>query len=169
MSAEKDEVIATDDNNNNKNQATNLSEDGLSKEQAEKLSHALKQVTGSISGVSPTLAPVDEPMPLTGKEKAGVSLTWGVISVLVGFLVIMLMALAISEAAYSSRLSQLYSSPAQLNNLTTLTNALKEQQHEFRSFWKELLQLVLLNVLFPTLTALLGYVFGTSRNNGDST
>ncbi|AZZ96231.1 hypothetical protein [Pseudoalteromonas sp. R3] len=46
--------------------------------------------------------------------------------------------------------------------LELLTN----QRATFRAFWFDTLQLIILNVLFPTLTALLGYVFGTSRNNG---
>ena len=33
--------------------------------------------------VAPEQAPVSDPKPLTGREKAGVSLAWGIISVLV--------------------------------------------------------------------------------------
>lgn len=36
--------------------------------------------------------------------------------------------------------------------------------HVTTLFWFDTLQLILLNILFPTLTALLGYVFATSKN-----
>ena len=35
------------------------------------------------------------------------------------------------------------------------------EQTAFRDFWLKILQMVLLNVLLPVLTALLGYIFGT--------
>lgn len=114
-------------------------------------------------------APVSNPEPLTGKEKAGISLTWGIIGVLSIFLIIILSIFVWGESRFLTGLDQLdalkESSPEKLKNLSELMITLETKQASFRAFWLDMLQLVLLNVLFPTLTALLGYVFGTSRNS----
>jgi hypothetical protein len=55
--------------------------------------------------------------------------------------------------------------PEKLSELSSLLTALESKHASFRIFWFDTLQLILLNVLFPTLTALFGYIFGTSRNN----
>lgn len=39
----------------------------------------------------------------------------------------------------------------------------KVQRSEFREYWFKINQMVLLNVLLPVLTAILGYVFGTKQ------
>ena len=119
-------------------------------------------------------APVNEPEPLTGKEKAGVYLTWGVIGVLVGFLMIILGIFLWGEHNFFSALENIQvlkssdSSPEQLKKLEEMSSFIDGQQSSFRVFWFDTLQLILLNILFPTLTALLGYVFGTSRNNSQA-
>ncbi len=122
--------------------------------------------------VTPRDAPVTDPAPLTGKEKAGVSLTWGIIIVLVLFLIIILAIIAWGECRFLTSLDQLESlkdaSPEKLAKLSDLMAALESKHKSFRAFWFDTLQLILLNVLFPTLTALLGYVFGTTRNSTTS-
>jgi hypothetical protein len=119
--------------------------------------------------VTPQDAPVSDPEPLTGKEKAGISLTWGIIGVLVFFLIIILAIFVWGESRFLTGLSLLEnlkdSSPEKLTKLSELMTNLESKHTSFRTFWFDTLQLILLNVLFPTLTALLGYVFGTSRNN----
>lgn len=124
----------------------------------------------NLKDATPKVAPVVDPEPLTGKEKAGVSLTWGIIGVLVGFLVVILVIFVWGESQFLSTLEQIIkfeatTTPEQLKELAALTSEVGEQQSSFRTFWFDTLQLILINVLFPTLTALLGYVFGTSRNN----
>lgn len=52
--------------------------------------------------------------------------------------------------------------------LRQLAGALQEERQDFRTFARGLIDLVLLNVLLPVLTALLGYIFGT-RSAGSST
>jgi hypothetical protein len=39
-----------------------------------------------------------------------------------------------------------------------------EHRQAFRSFWLQAAQLVLLNLLLPLLTALLGYIFGSREH-----
>ena len=126
----------------------------------------------AVQSVTPQDAPVTDPEPLTGKEKAGVSLTWGIISVLVLFLVIILAIFVWGEFRFLTGLNQLENlkdaTPEKLRSLSELMVKLESKHISFRTFWFDTLQLILLNVLFPTLTALLGYVFGTSKNNSTS-
>lgn len=118
---------------------------------------------------TPKEAPVGDPNPLTGKEKAGVSLTWGIIVVLVFFLLIILIIFWWGEYRYIEALNSLenlkITTPAAAQELKGLIESLGAKQESFRSFWFNTLQLILLNILFPTLTALLGYVFGTSKGS----
>ncbi|MFT4926837.1 MAG: hypothetical protein ACI8WB_002936 [Phenylobacterium sp.] len=118
---------------------------------------------------TPNEALVTEPEPLTGKEKAGVSLTWGIIAVLVCFLIVLLSIFVWGELKFFNAYEQITNlkdgTEKALADIDILTAALKAKQTSFRTFWFDILQLILLNVLFPTLTALLGYVFGTSKAN----
>ncbi|MEW6379005.1 MAG: hypothetical protein AB1611_05295 [bacterium] len=47
--------------------------------------------------------------------------------------------------------------------LNELMGKVREDLTEFRKFIKEMIQMILLNALFPALTALLGYAFGTKQ------
>ncbi|MCF6441319.1 hypothetical protein L1077_17935 [Pseudoalteromonas luteoviolacea] len=117
----------------------------------------------SAQDYTPEDAPVSEP--LTGKERAGVNLTWGIIGVLIGFLVIILCIFMWGEYQFFTAMRETQN--LMLTNQVVNSDALiqlTQQRSDFRAFWFDTLQLILLNVLFPTLTALLGYVFGTSRN-----
>ena len=113
----------------------------------------------AVQSVTPQDAPVTDPEPLTGKEKAGVSLTWGIISVLVLFLVIILAIFVWGEFRFLTGLNQLENlkdaTPEKLRSLSELMVKLESKHISFRTFWFDTLQLILLNVLFPTLTALL--------------
>lgn len=104
----------------------------------------------------PTEAPVSDP-PLPAIQKAGVYLTWGVLGMITLFVAVML--------GYLWR-----SDPASALPLTVATGSAPDtvrfrlhaaEQTAFRDFWLKILQMVLLNVLLPVLTALLGYIFGT--------
>ncbi|HYE96725.1 MAG TPA: hypothetical protein VD962_10985 [Rubricoccaceae bacterium] len=48
-----------------------------------------------------------------------------------------------------------------------MATALQEEREDFREFARGLIDLVLLNVLLPVLTALLGYIFGTRAGGSD--
>ena len=126
-----------------------------------------------VQEVTPRDAPVSEPAPLTGKEKAGVWLTWGIISAVVIFIVAMLSVFLWGENRFLTVLVQLEQvsteTPAEkIDAIAGIMTSLESKHESFREVWFETLQLILLNVLFPTLTALLGYVFGTSRNDNAS-
>ncbi|KZN45546.1 hypothetical protein [Pseudoalteromonas luteoviolacea] len=111
---------------------------------------------------TPQEAPVSEP--LTGKEKAGVNLTWGIICILIGFLLVILSIFIWGEYQFFMSMQEIKHGSYEADKTVSLFTEIAQQRSEFRAFWFDTLQLILLNVLFPTLTALLGYVFGTSRN-----
>ncbi len=50
-----------------------------------------------------------------------------------------------------------------VQQLADLTKELAGQRAAFRAFWLQVAQLILLNLLLPLLTALLGYIFGASQ------
>jgi hypothetical protein len=41
-----------------------------------------------------------------------------------------------------------------------------DERQAFRTFWMQVAQLILMNLFFPVITALLGYIFGTQRAGG---
>ena len=96
--------------------------------------------------------------PLTGKERAGVLLTWGVLGLIAAFLIVVLIVLGINE----SQSRELVNALIKTSDLDTLKHV-DMQRAEIRNFWLEVIDTVLVNVLLPVLTALLGYVFGTSN------
>ncbi|MCF2857727.1 hypothetical protein L1286_09610 [Pseudoalteromonas sp. SMS1] len=118
----------------------------------------------SAQDATPQEAPVSEP--LTGKEKAGVNLTWGIICILIGFLLVILSIFIWGEYQFFMSMQEVKRASFDADKTVSLFSEIAQQRSEFRAFWFDTLQLILLNVLFPTLTALLGYVFGTSRNAG---
>lgn len=126
----------------------------------------------NIQDTTPSAAPVVEPDPLTGKEKAGVWLTWGIIGLVVLFLLVILGIFFWGEYKFDAAFTKVSElKPSDTTGLTVegikgLADELSKSLESFRAFWFDTLQLILLNVLFPTLTALLGYVFGTSKSNG---
>ncbi len=65
--------------------------------------------------------------------------------------------------ATSSLLKQPGGSAEQLHQLSEIIHQLADQRAAFRAFWLQMTQLILLNLLLPLLTALLGYIFGTTR------
>jgi hypothetical protein len=111
----------------------------------------------SAQAVTPPNAPVGGS--LTGRERAGIYLTWGVLGIIIVFLILVLAALWWNEsrsAALSSRVLEGAIDAAKLQ-------AIAEERTSFRTFWLEITKTILLNVFLPVLTALLGYVFGTTQ------
>lgn len=111
----------------------------------------------SAQAVTPASAPVGAS--LSGRERAGIYLTWGVLALIFVFLSAILLALWVNEsrsAALESRLIEGSMEPARIDIAI-------RQRAEFRIFWLEVTKTILLNVFLPILTALLGYVFGTTQ------
>lgn len=110
--------------------------------------------------VRPVSAPVH---PLPAKMRAGVTLTWGVLG-------LMLLFILWSMFAAQGLLSvSMRGTPTTLAADTVMHRLVSIEQKEAREFWLKTVQLILGNVLLPVLTALLGYVFGTQTANSSET
>jgi len=114
--------------------------------------------------VTPPRAPVSDP--LTGKERAGVYLTWGVLGIIIVFLTVMISFVWLNERRTDALLTQMLgrtggTAPTGID--TVGFRLLAFERSSFRTFWSTTVQMILLNVLLPVLTALLGYVFGTTQ------
>jgi hypothetical protein len=116
-------------------------------------------------------APVYE---LSGKERAGVYLTWGVLGLICLFLGIAFAVLLTSPEpsackvfdAPGGHVSQtVIDGKLSIDTVTALMQQCETQRESFRKFWLQSIQMILLNMLLPVLTALLGYVFGTQSNS----
>jgi hypothetical protein len=70
--------------------------------------------------VTPKSAPVSSPSPLTGKERAGVNLTWGVLAFLAIFLVLMLSIYLWGECRYLMEAGRLIEGKRPLATVLTL-------------------------------------------------
>jgi len=112
----------------------------------------------SAQDVTPASAPVGTA--LSGRERAGIYLTWGVLGIIAAFLIVILAILWSNESQSAALSSRLLEAPvldaARLQSVA-------EQRGTFRTFWLEMTEKILLNVFLPVLTALLGYVFGTTQ------
>jgi hypothetical protein len=109
-----------------------------------------------VQDVTPPEAPTRTP--LSEKERAGVNLTWGVLGLITLFLLLVIIFLWRREATLNPIPSPIRGAAA----LDTIRFKLVSGERvAFREFWLRMVQMVLVNVLLPVLTALLGYVFGT--------
>ena len=54
--------------------------------------------------------------------------------------------------------------PLARKDLQDLSRQIVDAKQAERSFWMQFSQMILLNLLLPVLTAILGYVFGTTAN-----
>ena len=113
--------------------------------------------------VTPKSAPVSRS--LSGKEQAGVNLTWGVLVLIGIFLAVIILILWTNESRSAALSGQLL----QASKDTAFMTAVETERAAFRTFWLEITRTILLNVLLPVLTALLGYVFGTTQTAANRT
>ncbi len=123
--------------------------------------------------------------PLTGRERAGVGLTWGVLGLIAEFLLFIFfsiwaprdpgsdvpklidsIAAQVAEqgseqpsVSLEQSLETLQSLREELNSIVTLA---EQQRESRRAFLLKLIEDVLVSVLLPVLTTLLGYIFGTA-------
>lgn len=140
--------------------------------------------------VDPTKVKGDEEVQKSGQEisglqKAGVQLANRVILVISIALVTLTLLVTMSELAPSSDVSGLNKLvidvharaaalpasspelPEARKDLQELARQIADAKQAQRSFWMQFSQMILLNLLLPVLTAILGYVFGA--NNASTT
>ena len=94
-----------------------------------------------------TLAPI---------QKAGYKLAVIVLSIIGGYIlfIISLFLFTDLEVTYSTGIKE-------------HIEALSNEKESYREFVLKISQLILLNLLLPTLTAILGYIFGSNENKSE--
>jgi len=114
--------------------------------------------------VTPSEAPASEIPPLA---RAGVDLAKWVFVIVSVFIVVALALLAWNEIGlfqietnYTQQLKPDMST-AEMNMVKEFIAQLEVQRKAFREFWLQFMQMILLNLLLPVLTAILGYIFGS--------
>ncbi|SFD94413.1 hypothetical protein [Nitrosomonas sp. Nm166] len=123
--------------------------------------------------ILPASVPANIPVtPMSEIAKAGVDLAKWVLVIVSVFVVVAVAVLAWSEFRSLSLIDANYSQLLKSGGNTETVTAMKElivqletQRKAFREFWLQFTQLVLLNLLLPVLTAILGYVFGSREGN----
>lgn len=112
-------------------------------------------------------------------QRHGVLLAWGVLGIIAVLAVILVILVAYgeywrppAEISIAQGLLQqaavhyaAASSPDALREANETLTHLAEMKRASRDFWMGFSQFLLLNLLLPVLTAILGYVFGTVKNN----
>jgi hypothetical protein len=106
--------------------------------------------------VTPPAAPAPTKMPPL--SRAGVDLANLLLFMIAVFVVIAVIWIWMAESNYSAWLvhTHVRGDPS----LESMASA----EGSFREFWLNIFQIVLLNVLLPVLTAILGYTFGSSQS-----
>ncbi len=103
---------------------------------------------------------------------AGVNLAkivLGMVMASILLLVVYLLVVDVGEAAQIDRAYEAMLHPngpgsaEQMRVLSEAARQMGEQRVAFRTFWLQTAQLILLNLLLPLVTALLGYIFGTNQ------
>jgi hypothetical protein len=117
--------------------------------------------------VNPPDAPVDDKLPPL--DQAGVDLAKWVLWMISIFVLISIAWAWTSEMNFSSQFGELMKPLASQASATNspakdVLEVVVKARTDFRDFWLKVFQTVLLNVLLPVLTALLGYVFGSRRS-----
>jgi len=118
-----------------------------------------------------------EPMPHL--QKHGVRLAWGVLGGIGIFGVILLVCVAVNEFGSPPREIETAIGMAQqslahcaqpcdpesVQKVSDLLAKIAEAKRASRDFWTSFSQFILLNLLLPVLTSILGYVFGTTKKD----
>jgi hypothetical protein len=118
--------------------------------------------------VKPPTAPASG---LPKLAEAGVILAKWVLVILAVYIVIAVSVLIWEEARNLSLMESGYSQLMAPNVSAETKDGVKEvmtqfdtQRKTFREFWLQFVQMILLNLLLPVLTAILGYVFGSKSS-----
>lgn len=112
-------------------------------------------------------------------QKHGVLLAWGVLAGIAVFGVILLICVGINEFGAPSHevetaiktaeqtLAKCVQpcSPESVEKVSDLMAKIADAKRASRDFWISFSQFILLNLLLPVLTSILGYVFGTSKKD----
>lgn len=133
------------------------------------------ETISSAKPAEPAPAPVSELQPIT---KAGVSLAKWLLVMISAFIGVAILTYLLEEISINQRLSTVEEQTQQLlldkdfstqneqyNLLIDMRKQIISERRDFQDFWKNTVQIILLNVLLPVLTALLGYIFGSKEGS----
>ncbi|HJS18996.1 MAG TPA: hypothetical protein VJ785_09605 [Anaerolineales bacterium] len=116
------------------------------------------------------VTPQDVPAGKPDLAKAGINLAQWVLVILAGFIVIAIAVLIWEEERNLSLMengySQLMANDVNAEAKETAKEVMLQfdaQRKTFREYWMQFSQMILLNLLLPVLTAILGYVFGRAE------
>ena len=113
--------------------------------------------------VSPAELPVTVPNELPEKlapvAQAGVELAKWVLGLMGVVIALCVVWLVITEVSFAREIADLVGKPDSKEAVAEVTSQLAAT----RDFFLKVAQMILLNILLPVLTALLGYIFGTNR------
>jgi hypothetical protein len=118
--------------------------------------------------VTPPEAPVAAPF----ITRAGVNLVKWLLVIISGFILLAFFSYGLEwyqvnkrMSAFEQELKNLRKGEAEGTGIAThlekAMDSVRIEQKELKAHWIKIIQLILLNVLLPVLTALLGYIFGT--------
>lgn len=101
-------------------------------------------------------------------SRVGYNLSIFILVIISGYILFLIIFLSVSKVDASARINiseQVNVPDSVFANKLQLIKALQEEKKNYRDFIMQITQLVLLNLLLPTLTAILGYIFGSKEGN----
>ena len=119
---------------------------------------------------------------ISGLQRAGVELAKWVLIIISGALATLTVLVASSELWPTSEVTSMHTLvleihkqtsslpaddpklPAARKDLQEITRQIADAKQSERAFWMQFSQMILLNLLLPVLTAILGYVFGANNS-----
>lgn len=97
----------------------------------------------------------------------GFKLSKFVLFIISGFILVLIIFLFVKNFDASSQIKipeQVNVADSSFQRKIELTRMLQEEKKSYRDFTLQIAQMVLLNLLLPVLTAILGYIFASNRN-----
>ena len=130
---------------------------------------------GDARAVDPPQAPVT---PMSDLQRAGIGLAEKVLGLIAAIAFILLVMIGVSElyrpppevevlrslAEHAERQYIAASSPEMLKAANEVLEHMDAARRAARDHWMAVTQLLLLNLLLPVLTSILGYIFGIARS-----
>lgn len=107
---------------------------------------------------------------LDAKSRIGYHLARLVLAIISVFLIFLILYMLLGKSSGASKIeipNQLNISDSSFSKKVSLVKIIQEENKASRDFVLQITQMVLLNLLLPILTAILGYIFGSrSESNG---
>jgi hypothetical protein len=109
-------------------------------------------------------APVTD---LTGKTRIGLYMMGSVLGIILLYVILFFYFLNSDRIDASGFMIKNYNSlvdSTHIEQSKTVIQSISNEAKSYRDFWRDTNQMILLNLLLPILTALLGYIFGSRED-----